>query len=377
MQPSIAPETDKGKYTLKANEQDARERLSAFWRGESFGRPALGITVKDPSFSPLSWEDGELDNALKDISPEYQLLRAKNTLGHLQYHAEAMPGYTVTFGSHIPLLAVLLGGDFEYDLEHEDDCGALARIQPWPEVFDHPVPAFHPDILLAKAIANIIERLADVVGDQGIIAPPSWLDAFSTLACFRTHEQFCLDLLDRPDTVKDWLLGATQFLLDANNYYHQLCKSRGYGESLSWLNLMAEGKMDTLQADSSIMISPEMFREFVAPMLQMQSEDYDFSIYHIEGHDGMAFLDQVCALPGLNAIQYNRIGGSAYPGFCLEDYHLIKLHNISLYVYAESLAEAVEVTRVFGPDGLYIHMPPFNSQNEAEEAIQQIKKAVK
>ena len=151
MQTSSAHDVSNGKYTLKENEQEARERLRAFWAGESLGRPALGVSVKDRSFKPLRWEESELDNALKDISPEYQLLRAQNYMTHLQYRAEAMPGYAIAFGSHIPLLAVLLGGDFEYDLDRELEWGAFAWIKPWEDVYQQPIPSFSPDLPLVRA----------------------------------------------------------------------------------------------------------------------------------------------------------------------------------------------------------------------------------
>ena len=44
------------RYALKNDEEEARERLQAFWQGTSLGRPALQVTAVNPDFTAVPWE---------------------------------------------------------------------------------------------------------------------------------------------------------------------------------------------------------------------------------------------------------------------------------------------------------------------------------
>jgi hypothetical protein len=144
---------------------------------------------------------------------------------------------------------------------------------------------------------------------------------------------------------------------------------------MSWLNVMAEGRMDAVHCDFSIMLSPEMYAEFVLPTLRRQAAYFDYGIYHLDGDENMRFLDLIAGVPGLQALQYTRIAGSAYPGRCLGDYRRIRASGLGLYVHCDDVAQAVDVTRQLGPDGLFIVLPMFDTAAEAEQAIAQIDRA--
>jgi hypothetical protein len=62
--------------------------------------------------------------------------------------------------------------------------------------------------------------------------------------------------------------------------------------------------MDTLESDVSVMLSPEMFREFALPEAEYEASFFDYTIWHLDGSGQFKHLDDICAIPNLNAIQY-------------------------------------------------------------------------
>jgi hypothetical protein len=79
-----------------------------------------------------------------------------------------MPGLVVRFGSWIPFLAVLVGGEYEY---HGDE----AWIEPMEDCLASPLPALDKEHPIVQGLTKIIRHLADTIGDRAIIAPVPWM----------------------------------------------------------------------------------------------------------------------------------------------------------------------------------------------------------
>lgn len=367
-----------GPYALKKNETEARERLHAFWEGRSLGRPALHITAKHPEFSGTPWEGWAQNPKVMEMTPERQADWAHNYVDSMVWLAEAMPGYTVGIGGHVPLLAVLVGGDYDYQ-KTVDASGAVSWSPAWVEtqddILERPVPRFDPEHPMVTGLVNVMQAVAERVRGRAVMSPPCWVDPLTTLGNLRTEGALCMDLVERPDQVKAWTDAATTLCLEANEHFYQACLRLGHGECLSWLNVMAEGRMEAIHCDFSIMLSPDMYEEFVVPTLRRQAAYFEYSIYHLDGDENMRFLDLIAAVPGLNALQYTRIAGSEYPGRCLSDYRRVRDTGLGLYVNCDNVEQAVEVTELLGPDGLFVALPMFDSVAEAEEAIERITRA--
>ncbi len=365
------------RYTHKADETDARGRLQAFWEGSSLGRPALQILAPEPDFDPKPWDyTSYVDRKALELTAEWQAVLAYNAVGGQVWLAEAMPGYATGIGGHIPLLATLLGGTYDYPRDDEGrHTWGPAWVETWEDVLDTPVPAFDPDHPVVAGLVGVIRGVAGALDGSAITSPPCWVDALTTLGNLRTEDALCMDLVTRADDVKAWCDGAVALCLKADQYFYDECVALGQGECISWLGLLSEGNMDAVHCDFSIMLSPEMFAEFVVPTLTRQAAHYGRTIYHLDGDANMRFLDQIAAVPGIDAMQYTRIAGSTYPGRCLDDYQTIRATGLSLYVNCDDVDDAVAVTRLLGPDGLYIVLPQFASVDEARRAIDTIAEA--
>ena len=97
----------------------------------------------------------------------------------------------------------------------------------------------------------------------------------------------------------------TTVTIEANEWMYELLLENGHGESGSFFTLMAEGRMEAVQCDFAVMLSPAQFEEFVMPSLRRLTEYMDFSMYHLDGVCQMRFLDQLRSLPKLTGIQWN------------------------------------------------------------------------
>jgi hypothetical protein len=360
-------------YSLKDNENEARERLQAFWEGSSLGRPALQVMVSKPDYEPKLWEGPEADLKKLELTPEWQVMQAVNAVEGLQWLAEAMPGYTVNIGQYLSLLALLVGGDYDHP---KDENGkpmlGTAWLKLFEDVLEQPLPTFDAASEFAARVCEVIHGVGRTLEGRAIVSQPVWVDPLTTLSSLRGVEALCADLIERPAQIEQWLEAATTLEIEANEHFYQACLPYGQGECLSWLGIMAEGRMDSVQCDFSVMMSPDMYEQFYMPTLRRQTAYFDYSIYHLDGDPCMRFLDQIASSPGLNALQYTRVAGCEYPGRCLDDCVTVREKGLAVMVHCLSVEEAIEAVKHVGPDGLFIWLPPFKSQVEAEDAIDQI-----
>ena len=135
--------------------------------------------------------------------------------------------------------------------------------------------------------------------------------AMDIASAFRTPEKLCFDLLDNPKEVaaceeaalKAWFKVFDRlagWLLDQS------------GGTASWGNTWARGRHYMLQCDFCCMIGPDMFRQFVRPVLGRMAAGLDASCYHLDGPGSIRHLDDICSIPGINCIQWVPGAGNSY-----------------------------------------------------------------
>ena len=241
-----------------------------------------------------------------------------------------------------------------------------------PDIWERSLPAFDPDSPATHVFERCLREVAAVVGQRGFVNPPIMLDGMTTLSGFRTPPQLCIDLMERPQAVRAWSAALTDVYIAAYDHFYRLVQSLGYGDTSTWLSAMAEGKLEAVQCDFAVMLSPAMFAEFALPDLRRLTEYFDYSLYHLDGTCQMRFLDLLRTLPRLNGIQWNPEPPAGSPVLWLEALKAIRQRGFCLHVNCATVDEAVTLTRELGPDGLLLVLPRFASQAEAEEAIRRI-----
>lgn len=349
------------RYTTKRDEDEARERLHAFWdRGSLGDRPALLAKVWNHSFDPGPQPYAAMERKARELQPDWQVWFINQWVGKLDCVAEAMPGHTLDWGSYLTMPAVQVGAEYEF---HDS-----AWVLPMPDLYSHPLPVFNREHPYQQAYRQCLTAVGQALGDRAFIQYSQLLDPLDTLSLLRTADTLCLDLLEAPETVKSWIAALTDLYLAIRDDLYRTCSGLGYPETICFFGPMSEGLSDAAMCDFAVMLSPEMFHEFVMPSMRRITAQVKNAVYHLDGTCQLRFLDMIQSLPNLHAIQWNPEPSAPPPSAWVDSFRNIRDRGLGLYVNCE-MDEAIALCTALGPDGLCLVLPPFESYDEAEAAM--------
>jgi len=283
---------------------EVRQRLTAWWNGADLGRPMLHITAPRPEpaerveFVP---EPGGWVTHYSTTDLDFRVYLAKTACIHTYYLAEAVPHTAPDLAPNC--LALYLGC-----------CGVETEGTVWCEpCFERPEDArfeydesnFYWDFTLRLAREQL--RLGN---GRFLIQFPDLIEGLDTLAAMRGNEKLLADLLARPDWVHACLRQITDRYFRYYDVLYDLFRDE-VGGSYFWA--WAPGRMTKLQCDFSAMISPDMFSEFMVPVLTEMTERVSYSMYHWDGPGAIPHLDHLLSIPRLSIIQWTPGAGVEPP----------------------------------------------------------------
>lgn len=352
--------------TFPLPDKDSRARLQAFWRRECIGRPAIKVVVTSP------WPECPFQHIPireREMLPEYHAWRIKMGVEHTQYLAEGAPGYHVWWASSLMHLPALVGAHYEYSESHN-----TVWVVPMERDFlaEEP-PRWDPHHWLIKKLDACSDAACAAVAGRGFITPPLLLDPLTTIAQMRTEQQFCMDLLERPEAVNRWARALAEIYAQLYERYY---RRAGFGASLCFFNVLAEGRSEGVQCDTAVLLSPEMYDEFVLPDLRKISDYMDMCLYHLDGVEQMRFLEQIKSCPHIKGIQWNPATYGYEPSKHLPLLHRIQDLGLCLHLSCEP-HEAVLAARELKPEGLFLTLKGFRSLDEARATVRAIEQAAR
>lgn len=169
--------------------------------------------------------------------------------------------------------------------------------------FDESSVLYKKSIELAKAFAE------DSRGDY-LIGMPDATGNADALAHLMGSENLMMAMLDEPDAVSGALSKIQKAYERVMKECYQIVKNVNDGGScVGWLRTWAPGFHAQMQCDMSVMISRNMFDEFIVPELTEQSEMLDHALYHFDGIEQIRHLDSLLEIPGIKAIQWTQVAG--------------------------------------------------------------------
>jgi hypothetical protein len=344
---------------------EAKARMEAWWAGSSLGRPVVSARIRKPGAPPPP-ADGR-SRAERELDPEWYLRSAEWTLSAHDWPAETMPGLYPEFGSNLVIPGVLAGAKLDYRPD-------TTWMRPIPDVYERPLPEFSSAHPIFRLLDCVQRRCAERFGERGLLSPPPTLDGMTTLSALRTPEQLCLDVIERPDDVKRVAAGLNDLLFEAHRAFFSTLQQFGHAQTVTWAGIYAPGKCEMVQCDFGIMLSPAMYEEFVLPELRRMTEYFEYSCYHLDGTPQTRFLDLLCRLPRLHAIQWNPEPPALPPLEWLDFYREVRRRRRSLWIACDA-PTAVELTRRLGPDGLMFSVGDLKSVDEVEGLLHRLAKA--
>jgi hypothetical protein len=175
----------------------------------------------------------------------------------------------------------------------------------WIEpVIDRPEDArfeFDPENYYWNYTLRLGERQLDMGRSKFLVSFPDLLEGLDTLAAMRGTRNLLLDLRRRPE----WVKGCLRQIIDRYFHYYDILYNMlrdEVGGSVFWA--WAPGRMAKFSCDFSAMISPEMFGEFMVPVLSEMCERVSYCMYHWDGPRALPHHGHLLSIPELKLLQW-------------------------------------------------------------------------
>ena len=342
---------------------EVRKRLTTWWEGGDIGRPAMPIHCPRPEplekFPPMAQPEGWV-TGYSTKSFEYRVYLSKTGPGGAMYFGEAVPA---TAPDLAPNCVALYLGCQGVEMPGTVWCKPFIQ-EPVKQHFKVDFKNFYWDFSWRLA-----QEQAKLGKGKFFVAFPDLIEGLDTLEAMRGAEKLLFDLYDRPEWVHDCLDQITELYFHYYDRFYDLIKDETGGSCFwSW----APGRMAKLQCDFSAMIGPDMFGEFMVPVLRRMTARLDHCMYHWDGPGAIPHHDHLLSLPDLDMLQWTPGAGQANTDdpkwFPL--YHKTVDAGKKIFAGASSLDTLKRMKKEFGPKLKQFYLPMWlKTPAEAEEAL--------
>jgi len=267
----------------------------ALVRGVITGYYAPSHTAKAPRLSQATCHDFSW-TAEEVIDAEDAFL------GTCEYFADGYP--VMDFAAFGPgVLAAMLGSQL-------DNSRGQIWFLPCEEDITKLQIAYDPENKWAKRIKDLYRAGIDRWNGSVIMTLPDLGGIMDILASLIGAENLMFALVDEPEEVKRVQREIQRAWYEAYRDFSEALAPQG--AITDWNGILSRERGYIPQCDFSYMLGPEMFDEFVMPILREDMKRLKHTIYHLDGIGAQKHLDALLTLPELNAIQW--VYGVGQPG---------------------------------------------------------------
>ena len=198
-------------------------------------------------------------------------------------------------------------------------CGAKldnssGRVWFFPPVEDPDLSQVHvkydPNNVWSRRIKDIYRAGLERWDGAVIMGFPDLGGVMDVVASMVGTENLLYAIVDEPEEVERLVKETQAAWYEAYNDFAEVLKPQG--AYTDWNGLLSRDPAYVIQCDFCYMISPKMFSRFVLPTLQEDARRLTNTIYHLDGIGELPHLDQILAIPELNAVQW--VYGTGQPG---------------------------------------------------------------
>jgi 5-methyltetrahydrofolate--homocysteine methyltransferase len=274
---------------------EVRKRLTVWWNGGDIGRPAIHLHAPRPQPlenipampEPPGWVTG-----YSTTNFGYRVNLSARACINTHYLGDSVP--TVAPDLAPNCLALYLGcrGVESPGTVWAEPCMA----SPEEARFDYDPDNFYWQFSLRLGREQL--RLGK---GKFLLQFPDLIEGLDTLAAMRGTEALLIDLIERPDWVHRCLRQITDRYFHYYDVLYDLFRDE-VGGSVFWA--WAPGRMAKFQCDFSAMISPDMFGDFMVPVLTEMSERVSYCMYHWDGPGALQHHDHLLSIPKLKMLQW-------------------------------------------------------------------------
>jgi hypothetical protein len=271
------------------------ERFDRFWEGADTDRPMLFIAAPreqpDESVSPPE------EVAPEDrILPESFIARARHMVARTAYLAEGYPHFFVNFGPGV--LHACIGG--EADFSSPDTTWFPQFLS---DISEFASLRFDPGGRWWRAIRRATEALLEEMGDEIVVSITDLGGAADILASAVGTEQLLLDVIERPEVVKEAVDHCHGLWMEA---YEANCEYLAGRQDVTtpWWPILSRGRTYMTQCDFNAMISPKSFADLFADELGEIYRKLDQGCFHLDGIGTEVHVPALLAQPNLKCVQW-------------------------------------------------------------------------
>lgn len=284
-----------GGLLYREDMDEVRARLTTWWKGGDIGRPAMQITAPRPepfpTVEPMPTPPGWVTDC-GTSSFEYRVNLAARACAGTCYFGEAVPSTAPDLGPNC--LALFLGC-------RGVEMPGTVWFEPCIGRAEEAVFEFDPDNFYWDFCLRLGREQLRLGAERYLVQFPDLIEGLDTLAAMRGTEQLLLDLFERPEWVRESVGKITQIYFRYYDVLYDMFRDEvGGAHYWAW----APGRLAKFQCDFSAMISPEMFGEFMVPVLKEMCERVSYSIYHWDGPGALGHQDHLLSIPNLAVIQW-------------------------------------------------------------------------
>ncbi len=357
----------------KNNWEETKERFIAWWKGKDMDRPMLKLVARKKDVHVLNNDEIVFDTLEEmHMGVEKKIIKAKKHFNNHYFLAEAFPSFDLNIGPGS--MATYLGSEpvFNWNTVWYKEIVN----EGWKK-FDSLV--YDPENYWWKKHLNAIQNAVLKSKGEFYVNIPDIIENVDILSAIRGPQDFCYDLMDVPDLVKDYVNQVDGLYFKYYDAFYDVVKDSAGGSSYTSFSIWGPGKTAKVQCDFSAMMSPDQFGEFVKLSLEKQCNTLDYSLYHLDGPDCIRHLDTLMEIKNLNALQWTPGTGSpdAANEIWYHVYDKVKEAGKSLWVLIKDgnienwIDSAIRMIKRYGNNGLYLLFPIME-----EEEAQRVFKAI-
>ena len=328
-------------------------RFEAWWRQELIDRPIFMAAANSDPTRPITRRLELIDD------PDAWHAAKMKDLAQLHRVGDTLPTVRADFG------AVLLGGLYGGLRESSADTAWThpfinddwSNVPNWTEL-DVENPWWQRrTTLLRRAAADAPGRYLVCTPDLGGTA-----DALITL---RGSTALALDIMDRPDEVRD---AAEQIYFGWRQAFIELYRSTVEENAgmIHFFGLWSSVPYGLMACDFNALVSTQHFRDLFLPDTARQSATASRAFFHLDGPGASKQIDLLLEAPGLQAIQFTPGAGDPSALAWVDMFRKIQASGRSVLVICPA-DEVLDLCDALDPAGLAIQVDDVATPDQLDQ----------